>query len=407
MRPSLRIIGVKILHAVENYYPSISGSPEVVRHISERLVQRGHDVTVATRKIPERKSLAHNGVKIVEFDINSGSGFGMSIVHGLKGDIKEYQAFLRKGGFDIVMTYAAQQWTTDLMFDVLDDIRAKKVIVPCGYSGLFDPDFREYFQDLQSYLRKFDAAVYMCRDYRDVNFAKQVGLRNSYFIPNGADETEFSEPLSSRRENELKRKYGIKGLVLMTIANYTGEKGHDELLRVFRRLPVPEVTLISAGGNTPHVAFYDPFKQQADRINTRWNFRGKKVVMVDGSQRQEVYDLLKLSDIFVFFSNIECSPLVLFEAAAAGIPFIATHAGNSAEIAEWTGGGIIAKSHEMPNGRVAVDLDDAIKQITKLACNPAKRRAMGKTGHKAWKNNYTWDKITNQYESLYKKLLTK
>src|SRR5437868_4472631 len=110
------MLGVKILHAVESYYPSVSGSPEVVRHLSERMVKMGHDVTVAARKMPERKSLTHNGVKIVEFDIKSGSGFGMSSVHGLKGDTKKYQDFLRSGDFDIVMTYAAQQWTTDLMF---------------------------------------------------------------------------------------------------------------------------------------------------------------------------------------------------------------------------------------------------------------------------------------------------
>jgi hypothetical protein len=36
---------MKILHAVESYFPSVSGAPEVVRHLSERMVKAGHDET--------------------------------------------------------------------------------------------------------------------------------------------------------------------------------------------------------------------------------------------------------------------------------------------------------------------------------------------------------------------------
>ena len=39
---------MKILHTVEYYAPSVGGAQEVVRQISERMVQRGHQVTVAT-----------------------------------------------------------------------------------------------------------------------------------------------------------------------------------------------------------------------------------------------------------------------------------------------------------------------------------------------------------------------
>lgn len=399
---------MKILHAVESYYPSVSGAPEVVRHLSERMVAVGHDVTVATRKIPERKKLTHNGVKIVEFDIKSSSGSGMSSVHGLKGDTKKYQEFLRKSDFDIVMTYAAQQWTTDLMFDVLDEIRAKKVIVPCGYSALGTREFKEYFRKLPAYLRKFDAAIYMCHEYRDVNFAKKNRLKNSRFIPNGADETEFSKPLNRARKLELKKKYNLSGLVIMTIANYTGEKGHKELAYVFKRLPLPRATLVSAGGMAPQPGpYFGYFTADAERINNSPKFTGKRVALIDGAERGEVCDLLKMADIFVFFSNIECSPLVLFEAAAASTPFVASAAGNSAEIAKWTGGGIIVKTNEGLSGRVVADLNDAILQITKLAYNPFKRRAMGRAAHTAWKKNYTWEKITKDYITLYESLGSK
>src|SRR5687767_4036163 len=60
---------MKILHTVQLYHPHKGGSEEVVRQISERLVARGHDVTVATGWDPRRQSKQLNGVKIRSFKI--------------------------------------------------------------------------------------------------------------------------------------------------------------------------------------------------------------------------------------------------------------------------------------------------------------------------------------------------
>jgi len=397
---------MKILHCVESYYPFIAGSPEVVRHLSERMVKAGHDVTVATRKLPDRKSLTHNGVKIIEFDIRPTSQNGMSTVTGLAGDLKKYQDFLINSDFDVIMTYAAQQWTTDLMLPILDKIKAKKVIVPCGYSALYDPMYKEYFKKLPDYLRKFDASVYLAEDYRDINFARQHKLKHTHLIPNGADENEFATLPSETEKNQIRRKYGVKGIMLMVVANYTGEKGHIELLSIFKRLPA-RATLVSAGTPSPGAGSYDFFKTQAHRINHSPKFPGKRVVMVDGTKRQKVIELLKCADMFVFLSNIEASPTVLFEASAAGLPFVATAAGNSAEIARWLGNGVIVKSYDQGNGRVRADLKDALWQVTRLIYNPRRRKALAATGRKNWQQKYTWHKLTQDYLKLYKELVGK
>lgn len=396
---------MKILHLVEYYYPSIGGAQEVVRHLSERMVKLGHEVTVATTKLPHRKSLVHNGVKIVEFDISSIAEHGASIVGGLKGDIEGYQKFLVESDFDVVMSYAAQQWTTDLMFGVIDKINAKKVLVPCGYSALYDPNFDAYFNRLPDILRKFDATVYLSDTYRDIEFARRHSLKNIHVIPNGADENEFRELLTPEEKTHIRNKYGIGGFMIMTIANYTGEKGHAELLKFFKRLPVTNATLVSAGNFTPGVGCFDMFKQQAARVNDHKKFLGKRVVTIDGSDHLEVHKVLLAADLFVFLSNIEASPLVLFESAAAGVPFLATNVGNSKEIAEWTGAGKIVKTLPMPNGRVTADVKDAILQATKLIHSKKELHRLSKTGRTNWESRYTWNTLTNEYISLYQALL--
>lgn len=398
---------MKILHLVEYYYPSIGGAQEVVRHLSERMVKQGHEVTVATTKLPHRKSLVHNGVKIVEFDIKSIAEHGASIVGGLKGDVEKYQKFLVDGDFDIVMSYAAQQWTTDLMFGVMDKIKAKKVLVPCGYSGLYDPAFRAYFDLLPDVLKKYDATVYLSDTYRDIDFARRHGLKNIHVIPNGADENEFRDLLTKEEKTRIRNKYGIGGFTIMTIANYTGEKGHTELLKFFKRLPVTNATLISAGNYTPGVGCFDMFEQQANRINNHKKFLGKRVVMLDGSDHLEVHRVLLAADLFVFLSNIEASPLVLFESAAAGVPFLATNVGNSKEIAEWTGAGKIVKTMPRPNGRVVADVKDAIIRATKLVHNKKELQELGKVGRANWESRYTWNVLTNEYLKLYESLVNR
>jgi L-malate glycosyltransferase len=118
---------MNILHTVEFYSPSVGGAQEVVKQLSERMVALGHQVTIATTTIPERKSQMINGVRIVDFNISGNA------VRGYHGDTEAYKEFLLKNRFDVIMNYAAQQWTADLFFEVMNQIKAKKVFVPCGF----------------------------------------------------------------------------------------------------------------------------------------------------------------------------------------------------------------------------------------------------------------------------------
>ena len=139
---------MKILHTVETYFPDTGGMVEVVKQISERLVRLGHQVTVATSKNLQRKKKMINGVHIVEFDITG------NLVMGLKGEVKKYGEFLLNSKFDIITNFAAQQWATDIMLPLLDQIKAKKVNVPTGFSGLYLPRYKEYFENMKKWMKK-------------------------------------------------------------------------------------------------------------------------------------------------------------------------------------------------------------------------------------------------------------
>jgi glycosyltransferase involved in cell wall biosynthesis len=392
---------MKILHTVEFYNPSVGGAQEVVKQLSEHLVTMGHEVTVATTKIPERKRKTINGVKIVDFDIAGNE------VRGYSGkDIKKYQQFLINSKFDVIMNYAAQQWTTDLMFRVLDQIKAKKILVPCGFSGLYDPGHRTYFEKLPVVLRKYNATIYLSHDYRDIAFARKHKLRNIIVIPNGADEREFAE-VNTENSALFKKRWGIKDTdkLIISVGNHTGLKGHAESIKAFQKSKLKNSTLLIIGDTNWGGGCYRKCLRSAWIYNNIISkvVRSHNRIEVINLNRRDTITAFQTADLFLFLSNIECSPLVLFESAAAGVPFVASSAGNSKEIVGWTKSGLIAKSKTDKNGATSADIFHATKLMEKVLDDQNLCERMSKSGKTAWKSKFTWEKIAKEYEKTYEK----
>ena len=95
---------------------------EVVRQISEYLVKKGHEVVVATSYCKQRDVSQINGVEIKSFKISG------NFVNGYSGEIEEYKKYILNSNFDIISNFAAQQWATDLCFEILPNIQAKNLI---------------------------------------------------------------------------------------------------------------------------------------------------------------------------------------------------------------------------------------------------------------------------------------
>ncbi len=130
---------MQILIGTDYYYPSVGGQQIVLKEIAERLVKLGHKVTVATSKMQNRQVNYLNGVNIQEFDIKG------SYVHGIKGNVNNYQNFMLNEKFDAILIKAAQGWTIDALIPVLSKIKTRKVFIPCGFSALYDSYYSEYY----------------------------------------------------------------------------------------------------------------------------------------------------------------------------------------------------------------------------------------------------------------------
>lgn len=425
---------MKILFCVEFYFPSIGGAQEVVRQIAERMAAKGHEVTVATTKISARSSLQHQGVNIVEFEVSG------NLVRGLCGDLGGYQSFLLKQDFDLIFFYAAQQWTFDASWELLDRVPGKKVLVPCGYSGLYIPAYKDYFSEIGDILKKFDAVIYHARNYRDLKFANSLGLTNSIVIPNGADLEEFEKP----KVSDLRVMNGVKDstFMILSVGTMTGMKGHLELAQAYAAANFGDQdTLLILNGNQPNAGGERPsvLSQLTALVRGYGMFyairhtvkmglialgfrigksntiervvadisrqKGKKVVLVD-LPRPDLVQAYLQADLFVFASNIEYSPLVLFESAAAGLPFLTVPVGNAREIIEWTGGGEVCAAPIDIHGYTRVNPEELASHIESLVKDEVRRVKMGKSGKDAARSRFNWSHLANEYELLFVRLVT-
>jgi L-malate glycosyltransferase len=397
---------MKFLLCCENYPPSIGGVQEVMRQIAERLFAKGHEVTVATSTHPERApDVVKNGVRVYSFPITGG------LVQGFRGPVEVYRRFVVEGNFDAILIKAAQQWSFDALIHVLDVITARKVFIPCGFSGFHQSAFRDYFRQMPIWMARFDVLVFYASDYQDIRLAREHGLQGIEILPNGADEREFVETSAPGFRAEF--GVGDDDSLLLTVGSINGAKGHWEVARAFELAQLHRPTTLILNGNRPRRSWKGrawqflreslqgrvPLAALVQRINARQG-PSKRVILSDFS-RTELVRAFKASDLFVFASHVEYSPLVLFETVAAGTPFLAVPVGNAAEIAMWTGGGVICPAPRSSNGKLRPDPVRLGKEMESLLSDPARIVQLGLAGRQAFiANGFSWDAIVNHYESI-------
>jgi glycosyltransferase involved in cell wall biosynthesis len=391
---------MNILHTVEQYYPALGGMAEVVRQLSERLVSRGHAVTVATSSLPERQRPVINGVMLQEFPLSG------SWTSGVRGDVIRYADFLLHADFDVVTNFAAQQWASDVMLPMLDRIRGKKVFVPTGFSGLYLPEYADYFTRMCGWMKQYDMNVFLSDDYRDINFARQHGVTKTSLIPNGAAADEFLP----ESQIDIRRQLGIAttDLLILHVGSHTGSKGHADAMNIFRLARIRNATLVIVGNPATSGSCQQACLRSSHAFNrSPWRHLDHKRVLVASLSRPETVAAYKAADLFLFPSNIECSPIVLFECMAARTPFLTTDVGNAAEIVGWSDAGVVLPTVKAPQdyGRSHACIRESAVILADLAQDAERRERMAARGFAAWQERFTWEGIAQQYEKLYQRLL--
>ncbi len=215
-------------------------------------------------------------------------------------------------------------------------------------------------------------------------------------IHNGVDTGAFAPGTRTREAGALRERLGIAPRRLaveegtermapqrLVVAFVGGDWGHKGLRTVIEALAgAREWDLVVAGRG--HVA---PYQKLADSLGV-----GGAVYWLGVVRDMPV--VYELADAFVLASGYETFSLVTFEAAASGLPILATPVNGVRELIE-----------DGRNGLLIAPQPEAIAAgLRRLAGDPALRERLGAAARRS-ALGFSWEEMVVKHQALYRRLL--
>jgi glycosyltransferase involved in cell wall biosynthesis len=147
-------------------------------------------------------------------------------------------------------------------------------------------------------------------------YARSLGAREIVVAPNAIDLSIFRDRVAAERtrRDELRRELGLEGFAFLAIGRLAPEKGFDALLEALPEVPGATVALLGAGPEERRLRAAAP----------------AGVRFVGNVPRDELPRWLAAADALVAPSRAEPWGFAIQEAAAAGLPVVATEAAGAA-----------------------------------------------------------------------------
>lgn len=144
-------------------------------------------------------------------------------------------------------------------------------------------------------------------------------------LPNGIDITERS----AKGRDCIRKELGLgqDEFVAVCVGRVDHHKGYHHLIACAAELSAADLQPlhIVIAGDTPDHKLYRELLEMVEQ-------HGLKEQVTFLGYRRDIPDILAAADVFIMPSVVECLPVALLEALAAGIPVIATYVGGIPEV---------------------------------------------------------------------------
>lgn len=263
-----------------------------------------------------------------------------------------------------------------------DSVRAPEMN---RYTGLI-PGSAAFFYRYQAMmvLRLAQQIISVSRDYIEKSQFLPLFRDKIAVIPNGVQLEQFAQVPD---REECKKLLGLEGKsVILFLGSLYPIKGPDLLLSALPRLidDHRELLAVFAGGGD-----VEQYRQMADGLGIIDNTRFTGYI----SEQKALY--YRAADVFVLPSRSECFPLVVLEAMASGVPIVASDTGGVREIVKDGWNGLLTPVEE---------IDQLSVTIKRLLTDQDLSQRISKNAQQTIQN-YSWQKIAAQTESLYQRLI--
>lgn len=366
---------IRVLFLTESFHPVLGGGENHVRRLGADLVTRGHPATVVTRRgeagWPAEEEV--DGIRVRRVPPTGAGRVGKYLMvpgalRALAQEITRHDVIVVRNtrvlGAPGLLAARALGRPVILQPETNGELSGEALTWGWSRGRILAPLVRGLVAARNLWLRDADAFVAMSRKIRGEMVAAGIADERVAVIPHGVD-TERFRPAEPRERDALRRGLGLPGGVL---AIFTGRllrgKGLETLVEAFGAVAAarPDVHLVLVGsGEGQALSVEEALRAdvRARRLDDRVLFAGR---------RDAVEGLLRASDLFVFPSVFEALGISLVEAAACGLPAVASRTGGIVDVVEDGRSGFLVTP-----GRAS----ELASALASLVGDAARREAMG------------------------------
>jgi glycosyltransferase involved in cell wall biosynthesis len=383
---------ISFLLVCHSYPPVIGGSEVSAQRVCAALIERGYRITVVCaggHPMPDlRDWIDPEGVP-VRIYASRWKGALKNIVFAVRvsgmliQERRHYQFiyFLMQG-----LHLAAGLPTARLL--------GKPILMKITGSGVVPLMAKSRLGRLElRWLRNWAYRVVVLNDgMREEAMAAGFAVDQLQWMPNPIDTDNFA-PCGERERIELRRRFGIPSAAAVVL--YSGRRAFEKALPVLidafalvaRQVPEAMLVLVGDGPLRPGLVM------QA----TQLHFKNDKLRFAGQVNPAEVCDWLKIADVFTLVSLSEGFSSALAEAMSTGLPCVVSDIPANRQLIDDGQHGFLTPVGD----RKAISI-----AIIQLLRNFPLRSRMGKAARRRVESNYSTDKISDRYETLFRRMLS-
>jgi len=366
---------MRIAYLAVKGMPIGGGIEKLTEEIGSRLVSRGHRIIVYSSS-----DYGTNNGKFRGMEIKTVPSINTKSLHKLSICFHAIRDILRQHNVDLVHVHAVGP----SLFSIFPRMKGIPTVVQTH--GL------EWKRDRWGFIAKafFKLADYTAvyfphktisvskvqKDYYEAKFSRKI-----VHIPTGVNAVQKQQP-------QWILEHGLKpGHYILFAARLVEEKGAHFLVDAFRSIHT-DMKLVIAGDAEHTEKYKDILKRKAEG--------DKRIIFAGFVTGRALEELFSNAYLFCLPSTLEGLPIALLEAMSYENCCLASDIPENIEAIKEHG-------YTFKNR----DPDDLRRVMTKLIEHPEKTEEKKKQARRYVLQNYSWDKITDQMETLYLSLLSK
>jgi len=375
---------MKILQVIQFFCPQRGGTVNYVYNLTRHLQQRGHQVSIFTTddKFDPGFAGSVSPARVVPFSGHLGLlRYSPSMRAALAEEISKYDVVHLNNYWSYQNIIAASQALKNNVPYVLSPHGSLPIMMR-GYARKYL--FEQFFGNR---IIKNAARIIAVSDM-ECDQVKKRNIRPDKIsvIPNAVDRS----AVRSVRKGSFRKRFDIRDdeKIILFLGRIHRIKGIDLLINAFAELAKKrsDVRLVLVG---PDENYLDQINRQIDSLNVM-----DRIIFTGSLYDDDKYLAFADADIYVLPSRYEIFAISVLEACACGTPVIVTENQGIASYIRGRAGEVIPFSR-----------DDLLRAMEKLLSDEDLRARYGRNGKKMVEDLFTWDKIIDKYERIYKEVM--